>query len=98
MRLIANKPIAILLEPQLSLPFENPVDLFRRERFPGVKDRREHVSVAHLEHGVHVIRHHTPRDEAVALSVKMKKRTLCDSRRTGIAKNARSVTSIFVVL
>jgi len=52
----------------------------------------------HLKHRVNVIGHYTPSSEAVALSVEMKKRILGDSCRTGIAKNARSMTSIFVAL
>ena len=91
---VANPMIEILTLPEISSPLQKAIRHKGREGFPGVKNSIQFVFTKRGKYNVHVIRHHAPRKEIVALTVKMLNRIRHNFGDTRIAHVAFAETAI----
>jgi len=66
--------------------------------FPRMGYIVERISLHHLRHHVHMVRHHTPSQKSIALSVEMPEVTLNERSNLGLPKPACPVTFIKIGL
>lgn len=85
---IPDEPIEVFPCPNGAAPVFCFVDFLCRKRFPRSHNFRQLKSDNLLNHHMHMIWHHDPRDHAVAVTVKMRKRVLDNFDVLGLAKKA----------
>ena len=98
MIVVADVAIEVVIIPKPPPPAKNPIGLLRGVGSPGMEYSPERIARGHFKQAVYMIGHDAPRQQMVALAIKMQHRVLGQFGDSGIAQEASSVAGVLVGL
>ena len=94
MMIVTNIAIKIIAHPQRTGSTEIPVYQSGSERLPALHYLGQWITFPCLDKHMHMVGHHAPRQQAIALTIAMQQRIFDDIRHGWLRQPARAVPGI----